>query len=187
MPVEVEGIRGQRYVVTDEVPILDAAAAEVAAEGRSTAGDRPAERRGGVAFLAPLDPLAWDRDLLLRLWDFDYKWEVYVPAPKRRWGYYVLPMLFGDRFVGRIELRHDRRPGRCVSSACGGSRASTRRTSATRASRTRSPRRSAPTSPSPGLQRVTMPRTAAHRALAAATRDRLAPVTRAGGRAAATP
>ena len=61
-----------------------------------------------MAFIAPLDPLAWDRDLLLRLFDFDYRWEVYVPADKRRWGYYVLPLLYGDRFVGRIELRIDR-------------------------------------------------------------------------------
>ena len=65
----------------------------------------------GVAFLAPLDPLAWDRDLLLRLWDFDYRWEVYVPEAKRRWGYYVLPMLYGDRLVGRIEPRIDRATG----------------------------------------------------------------------------
>ncbi len=61
-----------------------------------------------MAFIAPLDPLAWDRDLLLRLFDLDYRWEVYVPAEKRRWGYYVLPLLYGDRFVGRIELRVDR-------------------------------------------------------------------------------
>jgi len=62
----------------------------------------------GVAFLAPLDPLAWDRDQLTRLWDFDYRWEVYVPAAKRRWGYYVLPLLYGDRIVGRIEPKIDR-------------------------------------------------------------------------------
>ncbi|MFH1474840.1 MAG: crosslink repair DNA glycosylase YcaQ family protein, partial [Chloroflexota bacterium] len=61
-----------------------------------------------VTFLAPLDPLAWDRNLLRSLFGFDYLWEVYVPAVKRRWGYYVLPLLFGDRFVGRIEPRFDR-------------------------------------------------------------------------------
>ncbi len=91
-------------MVGDELPLLDAAEAEVAAgDGRWTAR--------GAAFLAPLDPLAWDRDLLLRLWGFDYRWEVYVPAAKRRWGYYVLPLLYGDRFVGRIEPRIDRKTG----------------------------------------------------------------------------
>jgi uncharacterized protein YcaQ len=63
-----------------------------------------------VSFLAPLDPLIWDRRGLLRgLFGFDYLWEVYVPEAKRRWGYYVLPILFGDRFVGRIEPRLDRK------------------------------------------------------------------------------
>jgi hypothetical protein len=62
-----------------------------------------------VSFLGPLDALVWDRRLLRALWDFDYLWEVYVPEAKRRWGYYVLPILFGDRFVGRIEPRLDRR------------------------------------------------------------------------------
>lgn len=100
--VDVEGERRQRHVVTDELPLLAQAEREVA-EGRGPGGERP-----GVAFLAPLDPLAWDRDLLRSLFDFDYVWEVYVPQAKRRWGYYVLPILFGDRLVGRIEPRIDR-------------------------------------------------------------------------------
>jgi uncharacterized protein YcaQ len=61
-----------------------------------------------VAFLAPLDPLVWDRNLLKSLFGFDYIWEVYVPQVRRRWGYYVLPLLFRDRLVGRIEPRIDR-------------------------------------------------------------------------------
>jgi uncharacterized protein YcaQ len=101
VPVHVEGLRGSHFVLADELPILDAAEAEMAAGAPMTAP--------GVAFLAPLDPLAWDRDLLHHLWGFDYRWEVYVPAAKRRWGYYVLPLLYGDRFVGRIEPRIDRR------------------------------------------------------------------------------
>jgi uncharacterized protein YcaQ len=103
LPVEVEGIRGSRFIVTGELPLLTAAEAEVA-RGADPGGADP-----GVAFLAPLDPLVWDRDFLRRCYDFDYVWEVYVPAAKRRWGYYVLPILFGDRLVGRIEPRIDRK------------------------------------------------------------------------------
>ncbi len=105
LPIHVEGVRGERFVVADEVPLLERAEAEVAA------GAPPGGRRPGVAFLAPLDPYVWDRDFLRALQRFDYVWEVYVPAAKRRWGYYVLPILFGDRLVGRIEPRIDRRAG----------------------------------------------------------------------------
>ena len=107
VPVTVEGVRGPRYVVADELGRLDEAAAEVAA------GIPPGGHAPGVTFLAPLDPLCWDRDLLRAIFDFDYVWEVYVPAARRRWGYYVLPILFGDRLVGRIEPRFDR-PARAV-------------------------------------------------------------------------
>jgi uncharacterized protein len=67
--------------------------------------------RDEVALLAPLDPLVWDRELLRQLFDFDYVWEVYVPAKARKHGYYVLPILYGDALVGRIEPRIDRKAG----------------------------------------------------------------------------
>jgi len=105
VPIQVEGIRGERYIVAAELPLLEQAATEVAA---STPPDGAVP---GAAFLAPLDPLAWDRQFLRSLFGFDYLWEVYVPAAKRRWGYYVLPLLYGDRFVGRIEPRIERRTG----------------------------------------------------------------------------
>lgn len=123
-PVTVEGVRGERFVLTDELAILAAAEREVASEtdgGRRAGADgthheadpwtagRPHGRDPHVAFLAPLDPYVWDRDFLRALHGFDYVWEVYVPEKKRRWGYYVLPILFGDRLVGRIEPRIDRR------------------------------------------------------------------------------
>jgi uncharacterized protein len=104
--VEVERLKGQRFVVADDAVFLDQAEAEVAT------GVPPGGVDPGVAFIAPLDPLCWDRDLLRRLFDFDYVWEVYVPAARRRWGYYVLPILYGDRIVGRIEPRIERRAGR---------------------------------------------------------------------------
>jgi uncharacterized protein YcaQ len=100
--VEVEGIRGLRYFLAEELALLEQAEREVAADAP------PGDARPGVSFLAPLDPLVWDREFLRRLYDFDYIWEVYVPAAKRRWGYYVLPLFFGDRFVGRIEPRIER-------------------------------------------------------------------------------
>jgi uncharacterized protein YcaQ len=103
VPVQVEELRGERYVVAEDLPMLERAGIEI------RDGSAPGGAEAGVAFLAPLDPLVWDRDLLRRLFDFDYVWEVYVPAAKRRWGYYVLPLLYGDRLVGRIEPRIDRR------------------------------------------------------------------------------
>jgi uncharacterized protein YcaQ len=102
VPVEVEGVRGSRFVIRSEVDMLETAVTDVEHDRGNVHPD------AGVAFLAPLDPLVWDRDLLRRLFGFDYVWEVYVPAAKRRWGYYVLPILFGDRLVGRIEPRIDR-------------------------------------------------------------------------------
>ncbi|HUQ79035.1 MAG TPA: crosslink repair DNA glycosylase YcaQ family protein [Patescibacteria group bacterium] len=102
-PVIIEGVRGRRYVPADSLAQLDQAEREVAS------GASPGGAPRGVAWIGALDPLVWDRDLLARLYDFDYVWEVYVPAAKRRWGYYVLPILFGDRLVGRVEPRIERR------------------------------------------------------------------------------
>jgi uncharacterized protein YcaQ len=92
VPVEVEGMRGKRFVLKAELALLEA----------------PPEPTPSVAFIAPFDSVLWDTALLARLFDFEYVWEGFFPAAKRRWGYYVLPILFGDRFVGRIEPRIDR-------------------------------------------------------------------------------
>ncbi|MCA9557538.1 MAG: YcaQ family DNA glycosylase [Myxococcales bacterium] len=61
---------------------------------------------GRMRILGPLDPLLWCRPLIAHLFDFEYVWEVYVPAAKRRWGYYVVPLLHHGRLVGRFEGRH---------------------------------------------------------------------------------
>lgn len=61
-----------------------------------------------VRILGPLDPLLWDRSLVRHLFDFEYVWEVYKPAPQRKWGWYVCPLLHRDRLIGRIDARIER-------------------------------------------------------------------------------
>jgi hypothetical protein len=112
LPAAVEGLKGQRFIVADELPLLAQAGREIAAEAAG-APAQPGDGAPGASFLAPLDPIMWDREALEPLYGFEYRWEVYTPAAKRRWGYYVLPILFGDRLVGRIEPRIDR-AGRIV-------------------------------------------------------------------------
>ena len=95
VPVEVEGTRGKRFVLRDELELLA----------------EPAEPPPSVAFMSPFDPLVWDRDLLASLFEFDYVWDLFHPPAKRRFGWYVLPVLFRDRFVGRFEPKIDREDG----------------------------------------------------------------------------
>ena len=96
VPVEVEGVRGKRFVVREEVGLLEA----------------PPEPAPSVAFLPPFDALIWDRGFLRSLFGFGYVWELFLPPAKRRWGWYVLPIAFRDRFVGRIEPRIERADAR---------------------------------------------------------------------------
>lgn len=76
------------YMLTQMLPLLDVA---------------PITPR--VIFLGPLDSILWDRKALLQLFNFDYIWEVYKPVEQRRWGYYVLPVFYGDRFIARLDSR----------------------------------------------------------------------------------
>ena len=92
IPVAVEGERATRHLLAEELQILKAT------------GDSGIASPS-VSFLAPLDPLLWDRRLVKSLFGFEYTWEVYTPAARRRFGYYALPILFGDRLIGRIEPR----------------------------------------------------------------------------------
>jgi len=62
-----------------------------------------------VLLLAPLDPVVYDRARTRALFDFDYIWEVYTPLAKRRWGYYVMPLLQGERLIGRVDPKIDRK------------------------------------------------------------------------------
>ncbi|MFC5531854.1 winged helix-turn-helix domain-containing protein [Cohnella yongneupensis] len=93
----VEGIADPLYIGMADEPLLRAV----------LSSDPDPIRR--VEFIAPLDNLIWDRKLIKALFDFDYKWEIYTPVAERKYGYYVLPVLYGDAFIGRIEVVADKK------------------------------------------------------------------------------
>ncbi|MFH1512569.1 MAG: crosslink repair DNA glycosylase YcaQ family protein [Bacillota bacterium] len=98
LELQVEGIGEPLYCLAGDAALIDAV----------TQND---PFRPRVEFIAPLDCMLWDRRLIRALFQFDYTWEIYTPPAKRQYGYYVLPVLYGDQFVGRIEAVSDAKAG----------------------------------------------------------------------------
>ena len=96
LKVEVEELPGEIFYLLREDKKL---------ANRSKKGDPVRE----AAFIAPLDNLLWDRKNVSRIFEFSYRWEVYKPKVKREYGYYVLPVLYGDRFVARLDPGFDKK------------------------------------------------------------------------------
>lgn len=91
VPVHIDGCP-TLYCLDSDLHLFEAAATAAA----------------GTLLLAPLDPMIYDRRVTRALWDFDYAWEAYMPAPKRKRGYYALPVLSGTELVGHVDLKADR-------------------------------------------------------------------------------
>ena len=99
LPVRVEGIKPLFYCRSEDDPLMQNVIEE------------RLDRKPRTEFLAPLDPLLWDKALIAALWGFQYSWEIYTPADKRKYGYYTLPILSGEQFIGRIEAAADHKGG----------------------------------------------------------------------------
>ena len=95
--VQAEGIRMPLYMLSEDIPLLEAVLKD------------EIDTKARLEFLAPLDPMMWDRKLIEAIWDYQYSWEIYTPAVKRRYGYYVLPVVYGQNLIGRIEAPADRK------------------------------------------------------------------------------
>lgn len=95
--IQVEGVCGPLYMLREDAPLLESVLAD------------QVDTTARLEFLAPLDPMLWDRKLIKALWDYSYTWEIYTPVEKRKYGYYVLPMLHGQELIGRVEAAVDRK------------------------------------------------------------------------------
>ncbi|HIE25739.1 TPA: winged helix-turn-helix domain-containing protein [Candidatus Poribacteria bacterium] len=101
VPVDVEGWKETAYLSTADLPLVEAI---------ETGAHQPKL----TTFLSPFDNLTWNRRRLRDLFGFDYRIEMYTPAPKRRYGYYVMPILHRGQLVGRLDPKADRQTGTMI-------------------------------------------------------------------------
>lgn len=95
VPVRVESINDTLYCRAEDNEIVDLIRRE--------------KYKKRCELIAPLDNMMWDRNLIKAIFGFEYKWEIYTPQDERKYGYYVLPILYGERFAGRTEMVYDRK------------------------------------------------------------------------------
>ena len=102
LPLKINGIDFNFYIPSEEKELLDLI----------LSGKRKISRK--ISFLAPLDNFMWDRKLIELLFHFKYRWEVYKPKKERQYGYYVLPVLYGDKIIGRFEPIRDKKNSKLI-------------------------------------------------------------------------
>ncbi|GGH14897.1 hypothetical protein GCM10008013_08800 [Paenibacillus segetis] len=100
--VTIENMTFPLYIRSENLPMLEGIT-------KQDALSKP-----HVRILAPLDNLLWDRNLIKELFNFEYRWEVYKPAVDRQYGYYVLPVLYGDQLIARFEPEKHHQNGKSV-------------------------------------------------------------------------
>ncbi len=96
--VAVEQMKDMLYCRAEDLPLIEVVLQNPAPKLR-------------CELIAPLDNFIWDRKLINELFGFDYTWEIYTPAAKRKFGYYALPLLYGESFIGRVEVIAERKTG----------------------------------------------------------------------------
>ena len=97
LPVHIEDIKATFYYLKEDEALMESVL------------NSTIDSKARMEFIAPLDPFLWDKKLIDALWDFSYSWEIYTPQNKRKYGYYTLPILWGEKFIGRIETAVDRK------------------------------------------------------------------------------
>lgn len=103
IPLQIDDVRRPYFILASDLDRL-----------RQHGQESDDHVEGPIRFLPPLDNLLWRRDRLVDLFDFTYKWEIYTPKEKRQFGYYAMPILAGDRLIGRMDPGLDRKQNQLV-------------------------------------------------------------------------
>ncbi|WEG12938.1 crosslink repair DNA glycosylase YcaQ family protein [Pullulanibacillus sp. KACC 23026] len=104
IPLEIFGVKRPYFILSED--------AERLVELSNTSSSR--SPIGPITLLPPLDNLLWSRERVQDLFDFDYKWEIYTPQVKRRFGPYAMPILYGNQLIGRVDPLLDRKEGKLI-------------------------------------------------------------------------